>query len=61
MRLYAGHVGNSSFTIVSDIVNGRDASERFTTGEFVTVWVDYEAGKSVPVPDRLRAVLEGAA
>lgn len=61
VRIYAGPVGNSSFTLVSDIVNGRDASERFTTGEFVTVWVDYDAGKSVPVPDRLRAVLEGTA
>jgi len=60
IRLYAGHVGNSSFTLLSEIVNGRDASERFTTGEFVTVWMDYDAGKSVPVPDRLRAILTGA-
>ena len=61
IRLYAGHVGNSSFTLVSEIVNGRDASERFTEGEFVTVWVDYAASKSVPIPDRLRAILTGAA
>lgn len=61
IRLYAAHVGNSSFTLASEIVNGRDASERFTEGEFVTVWVDYEAGKSVPLPGKLRAVLTGAA
>ena len=60
VRLYAAHVGNSSFTVTSDIVNGRDASERFTTGEFVTVWVDYDAEKSVPVPEKLRAILAGA-
>jgi acyl-CoA thioester hydrolase len=59
VRLYAARVGTSSFTLASDIVNGRDASERFTEGEFVTVWVDYAAGKSVPIPDRLRAALGG--
>jgi acyl-CoA thioester hydrolase len=61
IRLYAGPVGNTSFTLVSEIVNGRDAAERFTEGEFVTVWVDYAASKSVPIPDRLRAILTGAA
>ena len=61
IRLYAGPVGRTSFTLVSEIVNGRDAAERFTEGEFVTVWVDYEASKSVPIPDRLRAILAGAA
>ena len=61
VRLYASHVGNTSFTLISEIVNGRDAAERFTEGEFVTVWVDYAASKSVPIPDRLRAILTGAA
>ena len=61
IRLYAGPVGNTSFTLISEIVNGRDAAERFTEGEFVTVWVDYAASKSVPIPDRLRAILTGAA
>lgn len=60
IRLYAGHVGNSSFTLLSEIVNGRDASERFTEGEFVTVWVDYEASRSVPIPEKIRAILAGA-
>ncbi len=61
IRLYAAHVGNTSFTLASEIVNGRDAAERFTEGEFVTVWVDYDASKSVPIPERLRAILTGAA
>jgi len=60
IRLHAGHVGNSSFTLLSEIVNGRDASERFTEGEFVTVWVDYERAKSVPIPEKIRAILTGA-
>ena len=61
VRLYAGRVGKSSFTLGSEIVNGRDASERFTEAEFVTVWVDYGAGRSVPIPDGLRTALTGAA
>ena len=61
VRLYASHVGNTSFTLASEIVNGRDAAERFTEGEFVTVWVDYEQSKSVPLPEKLRATLAGGA
>ena len=60
VRLLPARVGNTSFTLASEIVNGRDAAERFTEGEFVIVWLDYEAGKPVPVPDRLRAALAGA-
>jgi acyl-CoA thioester hydrolase len=61
VRLYAGRVGNTSFVLASEIVNARDAAERFTEGEFVTVWVDYAASRPVPVPESLRAVLSGDA
>lgn len=61
VRLHATRVGNTSFTYASDIVNGRDVTERFTEGEFVIVWFDYTTGKSVPVPDALRDLLLGAA
>jgi acyl-CoA thioester hydrolase len=59
IRIYPAKLGNTSFTIASEIVNGRDAGERFAEGEFVIVWLDYDAGKSVRVPDQLRAVLAG--
>ena len=59
VRLFASRVGNASFTVASDIVNGRDVAERFAEGEFVIVWYDYRGGRSVPVPDRLRTVLAG--
>ena len=61
VRLHTARIGNTSFTLASEIVNARDSTERFTEGEFVIVWVDYAAGKSVPVPDGLRAVLAGTA
>lgn len=59
VRLFASRLGNTSFTLASDIVNGRDTSERFTEGEFVIVWFDYAAGKAVPVPTQLRELLGG--
>jgi acyl-CoA thioester hydrolase len=59
VRIYPAKLGNTSFTIASEIVNGRDAGERFAEGEFVIVWLDYAAGKSVRVPDPLRALLAG--
>lgn len=61
VRLFAARVGNTSFTLFSDIVNAREATERFTEGEFVTVWIDYAAGKAVPVPEALRALFAGRA
>jgi len=54
VRLYASRLGNTSFTVASDIVNGHDAAERFAEAEFVIVWIDYVAEKSVPVPAALR-------
>lgn len=57
VRLYPLKVGKTSFTVECEIVNGRDATERFTHGEFVIVWFDYDAQKAVPVPEKLRAIL----
>ncbi len=57
VRQFAGRIGNTSFTVMAEIVNGRDAAERFTEGEFVIVWVDYATGRPVPVPDFVRQKL----
>ena len=58
IRLYAGHVGNSSFTLAGEIVNARDAAERYSQADFVLVWTDYGTTRPVRVPERLRAILE---
>lgn len=58
VRLLAGPVGNTSIRMAGEIVNGRDAAERFTQAEFVLVWADMATGKPMRVPDRVRAVLE---
>ena len=57
VRMYPAKLGNTSFTVASEIVNGRDAAERFTQGEFVIVWFDYDARMAVAVPEKLRALL----
>lgn len=58
VRLLAGPVGNTSFRVGGEIVNGRDAAERFSEAEFVIVWTDYATARPMRVPDRVRAALE---
>jgi acyl-CoA thioester hydrolase len=58
VRLLAGRTGNTSFHVGGEIVNGRDAAERFTEADFVIVWTDYATARPVRLPDHVRAVLE---
>jgi acyl-CoA thioester hydrolase len=58
IRLYAGPVGGSSFTLYNDLfVKGEEATP-VAEAEFVIVWFDYRSGKSAKVPQALRALLE---
>ena len=56
--LFAGKIGKSSFHLNNTLTVEGDAAPA-TIGEFVMVWFDYRAGKPVPIPAALRAVLEG--
>jgi acyl-CoA thioester hydrolase len=59
VRLYAGAVGGSSFTLYNDLfVKGEEVTP-VAEGEFVIVWFDYRINKSAKVPQALRALLEG--
>ena len=58
--LLAGHIGRTSFTLLNTLTVEGEA-EPSATGECITVWYDYINQKSVPLPDRLRAILEGKA
>src|SRR6185369_2911429 len=49
VRLRVGTIGRSSFSLEYEIANGRT----------VQVSYDYDANKSVPLPDATRALLEG--
>jgi acyl-CoA thioester hydrolase len=50
----AGKVGGASFTTGGEIVDRADPSIRYADAEFVIVWLDYDSGKTLPVPDNLR-------
>ena len=58
VRLRVTAVGKSSFTFEYEIVNGR-TREVVATARTVQVMYDYKAGRSIPVPDDIRARLEG--
>lgn len=55
--MFAGEPGNSSFETWYEI---RGTSETLhCTGSAKTVWVDYRAEKSVPIPPEIRDVISG--
>ena len=58
VRLRVSAVGKSSFTFEYEIVNARTRVV-VATARTVQVMYDYQAGRSVPVPDDIRARLEG--
>jgi acyl-CoA thioester hydrolase len=57
VRLLVTAVGKSSFTFEYEIVNAR-TREVVATARTVQVMYDYQAGRSIPVPDDIRARLE---
>ena len=52
----ANRVGGASFTIGGEIVDRADPSQRYADAEFVIVWLDYDSGKTLRVPDALRSL-----
>ena len=57
VRLRVAAVGKSSFTFEYEIVNGR-TREVVAAARSVQVMYDYQAARSIPVPDDIRARLE---
>ena len=58
IRLQITHIGRSSFTIEYDIMKVASAV-LVATGQTVMVSYDYEAGKSIVLPDTARTFLQG--
>lgn len=57
VRLYAGRPGRSSIPTWYEMrIDGE--AEIYAEGESKVVWMDHATGKSVPIPDALRQVLE---
>lgn len=59
VRLWVHEIGRSSFTLEYEILRRPD-DRIMATARTVIVAYDYAAGKSIPIPDDLRARLEQA-
>lgn len=54
VKLYAGPGRRSSFTLYYEILDQRNDKILYAEGSTVIVWVDYELGKSIELPDEMR-------
>jgi acyl-CoA thioester hydrolase len=59
IRLRVGDMGRSSFAFHYAIVNVA-TGQRLADGKTINVTFDYAAGKTIPMPDRTRQLLEHA-
>jgi acyl-CoA thioester hydrolase len=48
-------IGNSSLTMDHRMLSASDASVLYSDGSVVMVWIDTQTGKSVPLPEAIRA------
>ncbi len=55
IELFIGKVGNSSLTMSHRMLSSTDASVLYSDGSVVMVWIDTRTGKSVPLPEAVRA------
>ncbi len=60
-RMSVAKRGRSSFDTRFELVRADDPQTLYARGAARCVWIDYAAGKSVPVPEVLRAAIEQAA
>ncbi|WP_343786444.1 thioesterase family protein [Dokdonella soli] len=58
VELVAKRVGTSSLTIAHRIVAANDDDCVYADGEVVMVWVDPASGRSVPLPEAIRAACQ---
>jgi len=59
LRMYAGKAGRSSFETWLEMRPSYDPETVYAEGAAKVVWVDFAQGKSVPLPDRIRRLVEG--
>lgn len=55
IELYIERIGNSSLTMGHRMVAAHDASVLYSDGSVVMVWIDTQTGKSVPLPEAVKA------
>ena len=58
VRTYIGQAGRSSFETWYEMRPSYDPEAIYAEGSAKVVWVDYAKGKSAPLPEKLRSVVE---
>lgn len=56
VELFVTRLGHSSLTIGHRILDSRDQAILYSDGSVTVVWMDTRSGKSVPLPDPVRAL-----
>ena len=59
VEMFLERLGNSSLTIAHRIVDNDDPATLYCDGHVMLVWIDKATGKSVAVPESVRAVAKG--
>ena len=57
-RMTVARPGRSSFDTTFELLRADDPDTLYARGSARCVWIDYAAGKSMPLPERLRELLE---
>jgi len=55
VELFVEKIGNSSLTMGHRMLSSADASVLYSDGNVVMVWIDTRTGKSVPLPEPVKA------
>jgi acyl-CoA thioester hydrolase len=58
LTTYAGRAGRSSFRMWHELYDAANPQERFAEVEAVMVWIDIADGRSRPLPERMRNLLQ---
>jgi acyl-CoA thioester hydrolase len=59
VRTYAGKVGNSSFETWLEMRPSYDRQTVYAEGAAKVVWVDFDKGKSIALPEKIRQIVLG--
>jgi acyl-CoA thioester hydrolase len=59
LRTYAGKVGTSSFETWLEMRPSYDPETVYAEGAAKVVWCDFTKGKSRPLPEKIRQIVEG--
>lgn len=60
-RMSVGKPGRSSFDTRFELYRADSPDMLYARGTAKIVWIDHSAGKSVPIPDLLRQIIEADA